>query len=369
VKIGMSWWHGGAQAFADQMKYTNPEMRYGDGDFKAFDTSVNMFLLGLYETQARVYLNKEVSNMKLFDVLLNIATNNICAKITHIIGRTWRMIFGVMPSGAFETSHGNSWILGLLWFSFFEYVCMMYPHRAVQLNKLFDDGLIEFPDYGDDHVPAVHSSVHDILCEAEFGKFVQKYFDMEIRNLRNSIPFLSVPDAFGGLKKEGVTFLKTFFILRPEYMPKHLPDVVPFRKISDCLVKLGWGNSPRLSLADYCVATIGLVYDSKGTNLPFYEICRQIFDYTFQVAGFTDMRDVRKAFFAFGTDGARKDLTKILRKCHITVDEIFKGFPRIEELWEMHTYDAAYVNFTPQFGHYSSGERKYDDRSDYYTDE
>jgi hypothetical protein len=358
IKVGHRWWHGGAWELAKQMKYFDTKMVYSDGDFKGLDVTIVMFLLGLYETQAAVYIDREHSDNSLFDALLKIATNCLCAKISHIVGQVWKVIFGIMPSGAFETSHGNSWIVGLLWWAYVEYVLKIFPHRAVQIEECFRDGLIEFPVYGDDHFPGVHESIVDIVNEDGYAEFVEKFFKMKIHKIRRNIPFISVPDLDGGLAVKGVVFLKTYFIERPSFMPDYLPPILPYRDLSDVIVKIAWGNNPRWSFADYAIASIGLAYDARGTNLIIHDLCERMFLFCWYMGGFNKMEDLRDAYSGIEADPSRKDVTRIMRKCGITTDQLFKGFPMIEELWNMHTYDSAYVNFTPEFKRYSPAEVK-----------
>jgi hypothetical protein len=189
IKIGMKYFYGGAQLFANQMRYNDPTMVYGDGDFKSLDTSIHRVLLELYETHAAVYVDPKSPDYSLFLFMLQLATENLSVKLVHVFARVWKVMFGVMPSGAFETSHGNSWIVGLIWWTYVEWVMSKFPHRSAQIEAAFQAGRIQFPCYGDDHMPGVGREINDIVNETGFSKFVNDVFGMLIRNLRENIPF------------------------------------------------------------------------------------------------------------------------------------------------------------------------------------
>lgn len=352
IKVGMRWWHGGAQYFADQMGYKNPDMIYFDGDYEALDTTFKKHLLELYESQAFVYYDEELSDMNLFEMLLKLATENIAVKMVHIFARIWKLIIGIMPSGAYETSHGNSWLVGLLFWAYIEMVKSKRPQRAAQIDKLFREGKIEFPVYGDDHVIGVHKSVADIINEEGYASFVKEFFGMKIHKIRNNIPFLSVPDEHGGLKVDGVIFLKRRLIKRPDDYPTDLPDVLPYKNLDDVLVKLAWGNNPRWTLADYAISAIGLAYDGMGTNPVLHEICLQMFVFCVRQGGFASMEDLRRAFMDFRADKT-KDITRVLRKIGIPLEKVLEGFPSRDYLLSLHKYDKHYVNFSPPFQRWS----------------
>jgi len=359
IKVGLRWWHGGAEYFAKQMKYDDPTMVFSDGDFDALDTTIHRVLLELYETQASIYYKTGTPDYPLFMILLQQATSNLSVKLVHVFSKVWKLMLGVMPSGAYETSHGNSWIVGLLFWTYFEQTIFKFPHRAAQLEKTYRDRRIEFPVYGDDHVPAIGREVIDIFNETGYADFVATVFDMKIHKIRENVPFLSIPDEFGGLKEDGVIFLKRRFIKKPKDFPKECANILPYKTMKDALVKFAYGNNERLTYADYTVACLGLAYDNMGVNPVIHQFCEQLFRFTVHVGKFRDMDQIRDAFFEFNfCEDRRLDITRIMRKVGLNTDELWKGFPTRQRLIDMHTYDAEYVDFTPPFKRYSNSECK-----------
>jgi len=365
IKVGMRWLFGGAQQFAEQMQYTDPDMVYGDGDYDALDTTINRVLLELYVSQAAVYIDKQNSpEYPMFLFFLQLATQNLGVKLVHIFANCWRVMFGVMPSGDFATSHGNSWIVGLLFFIYFEYVMLNNPHRREQMEDCFKNKKVQFPVYGDDHITGIHKSINDILNQTGYAKFVNEFFDMKITKLREDIPFFCVPDGYGGLKTDGTIFLKRRFVKRPSDFDADIVEVLPYKVLDDAIVKFAYGNNERLSVAEYAVACLGLAYDNMGINPVIHNLCEQFFIFLIKFGKIKGMTTLRDAILN-NSLVSNRDIMRTLRKIGITTDELLSGFPTRDKLLRMHVMNREYVNFTPPFKRYSAYEFKKWDVSEF----
>jgi len=352
IKVGMRWWHGGAQYFADQMHYKNPDMVYFDGDYEGLDTTIPKKLLEMYSYSAALYYENVTD--KDFAALLNLTSSNLAVKLVHLFGSIWKVIVGTMPSGAKETSHGNSWIVGLLFFAYVEYVKLTKPTERSKIDDALAKGLIEFPVYGDDHVGGVHKSVYHVINEEGYANFVASFCKMKITKKREKIPFFSVPDRMGDVRVDGVVFLKRRFIKRPRNYPHYLPEVLPYKKFSDMLVKFAFGNSQRYNLGDYAIAACGMAYDSMGTNPIAYEFARGLFNECMRAGNYESVDGLITEMLSTRTKEDQKDFGQLLRKAGITEGELRKGFPSERDLLHMHMYDEKYVNFTPPFQRYNA---------------
>jgi len=182
IKIGINFWFGGATALAMSVGFDDPNVIFEDGDFKHLDSTIHMILLMLYVTQASVYFNwngMTDTNAKLLKCFFRVCAERLSIKVTHMFSTIWRVIYGGMPSGAFETSHGDSWIVAFLYFLYVRQVMERYPERVSQLRelyRLFRCGIIV---YGDDHVLFTHRDVHDIINETGFARFVAVFWGMK----------------------------------------------------------------------------------------------------------------------------------------------------------------------------------------------
>jgi len=313
-------------------------------------------LLELYTYGASVYYDKKATDYDLFLKLMKLTCENLSVKMVHIFGSVWKIMVGMMPSGAFETSHGNSWIVQLLWWSYCEYVIYLHPEIGEAFEKAFLTHEIEAGVYGDDHNLALRDVLTEYINEVGYAAFVAEFWGMEITEPREC-NFISVPNDSGNLKYRGVAWLKKYFILRTDAYPNNLPDVLPYKRLDDALVKFAWGNSERYALIDQAIACIGLAYDNMGVNAVAHEMLTELFTFCIQKMEITNMNDLRFEFFKFDrTD--KKDITKIMGKTGIPVDTVFQGFPTREKLLQMHVYDENYVNFTPKFGRYSVSHQR-----------
>jgi len=212
IKVGMKWAHGGAMQFASDI--TCEFMKgiiLGDLDIDGYDTRVHRFLLEVYCAHSRYYVSDESPDLDLFLAFLKVNIANLTVKNTLLFGRIWRIIIGTMPSGAFETSHGNSWIFTFLWFCFLAKQMALHPSKAQQLYDLVFLYYLIIAIYGDDSVFVTHESVYDIFNIHLFVAFIQGDWGFVARDVRDFVPLLTTPSEDGNAKVKGVVFFKKVF--------------------------------------------------------------------------------------------------------------------------------------------------------------
>jgi len=347
IKVGLRWWHGGAQSYADQLRYNDPNMVFDDGDVETMDHSINAFFLSLYSQGVRVYfdfVNMTEEDTRIFNFFVNEACKYLNMKIVHLYDGVWVLVFGTLDSGVFQTSHANSWIMGLWFWMFFEYQMDKFPRLAPAMEWALRNGLIQFCVYGDDHNKAIHRLLHPILCESEFAKWLWTFFGVKLRDVTENQPFLTVPNAMGEVSQAGLKFLKRRFI--KNQLRSDLPDVLPWRPTSEQIMNYAYGKGEPMSLADYLLSALGNVYDGLGTNPVTYQFFLLMFRECEVELGGRTMEQVYNEFILRSV-GDKMYMTRLLRKAGIDVIELLKGFPSEKELLDRHIYDANYVNFTP----------------------
>jgi len=341
IKIGFRWWYGGAEDLAKQMQYNSGKYVYFDADFKGFDTTVKMFLLFLYSTQLAYYHDfrkMEPEDVRIFKVLLKICTTVLSIKVVHTFGSMWRMMFGVMPSGAFETSHGNSWIVGFTFFHYLATVMIQNPSRRKVIRSYLMQFLILVIVYGDDHIIGVPDELYDIINQEGYRRFLEKYYDMILRNCREFRQFLSTVDEYGELQEKGAVFLRRYLVPREQLTSRRdVAKVLPFRPTSATIKKFAHGSGLPRTRLDYVLCAIGMAYDNS-TNKHAYEFCRFMYDYFLDGQDFNTL--VEQADFV-----QDNNLTRIMMKAGISEKEIREGFPTAEKLMDMHVPDDIYVRF------------------------
>jgi len=345
IRIGQVWWYGGGEEFMKDIGIDDPDMVFGDGDVRHFDTSINRVLMQIYMASSGIYydLDKADPESEVYKRLLRVATRYLVVRVTHFFKEEWRIVIGGMPSGSLNTSHGDSWILGFLICLFIEYTYQTKPPRRRRINVCFYGGKIKIVVYGDDHVLGVSRSIWDIINEKEFAKFLWKFWDMELRDIRNSVPGLSVCDQrTGTIKEAGVVFLQRYFIPRPAYFNNHdnVAAIVPFRSYWKYAWKIPFSSDgSKRDTITTLIACIGTAYDSMGTNLLVHEYANFVFGAIKEIEKLDDIT-VKKKMRTRMTEESR-DITKIQRKTNISYEQIANGFPSLYELEAMHVRDPS----------------------------
>jgi len=354
IKVGINFWFGGAFALAMSVGFDDPDVVFEDGDFKHLDATIHMILLMLYVTQATVYFNWKgmtTQNVMLLKAFFRICAERLSIKVTHTFSTIWTVIYGGMPSGAYETSHGDSWIVAFLYFLYVRQVMERHPERVSQIRELFRLYRCGIIVYGDDHVLYTHKDVHDIINETGFAKFVTEFWGMKIRDIHRA-NFLTVPNKYdGGIVESGIVFLKRYFVRRedvfsPEEIRLHsMSPVLPYRPLGSLIMKLAYGKADEKSVIEYIVSAIGMAYDTQGTNRVAYEFCRHVYR-TLSAGVHGHIHDKLKEFMdKIAREGKDQYITRLMRTAAISPNDIIRGFPRWSELIARHKYSRGISHF------------------------
>jgi hypothetical protein len=338
IRIGMTWWYGGAYDFAKYFRYDKGDTIWYMGDFTGLDSSIKFQLLMLYSYSAKYYY-RTGGDEKLYDYLLGKSAIHLSAKITNVFGRVWRYMFGVMPSGAYETSHGDSWIVALLYFTYFLMMSIKYPAQCDEIIRCVEELLIMVSIYGDDSVLGVPKHLQDYVNIHGFADFCTQYFDMSLRDLETITEFLAVPDVrTGELMSSGVVFLQRSFISKDhiDTLGVDVPDVLPYRGLRKIVQKSVFGSGDLKHPVEHLVSFIGMAYDTQGTNVVAYRYCRFMYEYILKQINM-EFDEAISLIDCFGN----KTMVKLMRKMGLSIDQICEGFPTRERLMKMHVYDAS----------------------------
>jgi hypothetical protein len=340
IKIGMVWWFGGAASLAEQLRWDDPDMIWEDGDFRGLDKTLCRALLVLYLAGHKRYHSfaKTASGYqseKLYDAIIKYLSKRMPVKYVNIFSDLWTVMYGCMPSGAFETSHGDSWIVGFLFFLYCVHQMKKFPKFRRLFEKELKAGRIHFIVYGDDHVLAYPKYLGEYISEAGFAGFVSQFFSMEIRNIRKVFSFTSVLKRDGEVCGQGVVFLQKYFI-RNTTGRKDLPEILPVRPLSKTILKCAYGSKgEKWTIKDYLLGTVGMAYDSGGTNPLAYTFCHQMFSF---LLPYVEKEEEIKVFKMKNKDSS---INRVIRKAGISEDELKQGFPTLDRLYDMHIRDDS----------------------------
>jgi len=279
IYIGRSMWGGGAQRLAISMKYDSPDHEWGHADFRGLDTTIKAFFLGLMVTEIHRYVDMEctpIDSYLFLCYLLKYCGINLACKICSYFGDVWRSVVGVMPSGSFITSHGDSWMVLLGW--------CLFISRVIATHSLGDEIrlAVESGDYplcitGDDHVIGYLKKWKHIVSHKLWVEFMVDFLGFEFRDVEVSTSFLSRVDFESGEAYERqVVFLKRIFI-DVSGLDLGVPNIIHFRESHNAYFKMVYGPLQSRCMYDLLTSSIAFAYESSGVNYDLYDFARFLF--------------------------------------------------------------------------------------------
>lgn len=337
ICIGLKWWYGGAHEFATELGYGKPDISYSGGDIKGQDYTTHAWALGLFSASGLAYVNPHSPDYKVYKKMAEACSNHLEAKFVNFTKNMWRWVVGTMPSGHAVTSHGNSWILAMYWWSYVYGVHERNPRAKILIRSptgwaVSKAYFIRFKVYGDNHVVALSAAARVYLSYSDFVEFMNVY-GVTIHDIQENVPLISVPDAAGGLKREGIVFLKRYLI---ETDVQGVKYVLPYKKWKDMAPKIAYGNSKRKNEYDILLAINGLAWDTMGTNNVLYKILLTM-HCTVRTRIATLGLKPLASYLATYND-TRLELEKRARKIAISLDDYLR-FPTQKELVQRHVYN------------------------------
>jgi len=329
-----------------------------DGDFKKIDKTIKAILMSLHINSGVVYLDLErmtPENVRLYKCALKVLGHIRVVKVTRLDGNRWVVVSGSMPSGVFDTSDGDSWIVYLLVCLWIEHIRTIDPDRTRILDRLLPS---QFRPaiYGDDHLFSIGRKLRQYMDEWGFANYVEEYWDMKIRSIRVGLPLLTTVKRDAAIS-EGALFLKRNLILRPKHLPDICAKVVAWKPAWYHFVRIPYSSSGQISNSRIICSIIGHAWDSMGTNLTAYRELSFIYN---EVMGRLQLtEDSLRAMIQEEYRNERVK-TKLLKKLGIPL-ECFYKFPTMAELiaYQVPTERCNFEkDYTLAFGEEAS---RYDD--------
>jgi len=345
ICIGMKWAAGGAQEFAKQF-YVEEGLEYqvklDDGDFTALDQTIHYVFLQLFYTMGGIYFDPKHEHYALMVRILDYVAKTISARVVHLCNRMWALIIGEMPTGAWMTSHGNSYIVLLYFFLY----CIMQSLKMPQLLKeMFQRTmilkLIQARVYGDDHVKGQKRN-HEIeayIGEKQFARWVEHYVGGKIRDIRQDIPFVSEKNSMGDLASTNLVMLKQYFV-RNRDRSFGQPAYLPYRMTKDICIRCVWGSTvKRRDKYDLILSSIGHGYGTYGSN---YQTWNWLKNMNCAVRALITDEELELSLGTLETRAMKSDFIKKMRMVGITVKELLGSFPSWSALKAKNVYDPIY---------------------------
>jgi hypothetical protein len=343
IKIGFKWPHGGAD-FLFKGYNLDSNTRFHDGDFSKLDQTIHQVLMRLFYSTRFQYNSATGPDASVMNWLIDQLVSHVTVRLTHLMEGLWARVTGEMPSGAWATSHGDSWRVLFLWYLFVSCTLagMEDEEMLVEIERLFDERKIGIIVYGDDHVVILVAYVEEILGEPAFAQWVGTVWNMKIRDIRVGLSLLSEVRNGELVKgKEGVVFLKHYLIKCTLSIPNP-PTMIPFRPKSQVAPRVVWGSVGDDRNAYDCLLTcLGLAYGLMGTNPDLHMWLSHFYS---SLASSVKLDD--KNAWAAAYD--RFNFSKF-RLYGLTKDVLKRGFPDLRKVQANNSVDFGYhtVNRDP----------------------
>jgi len=307
------------------------------GDVNKFDMNVKQFFLNLYYSSMLVHEDPSTEDYEIKAEIIKALIKAIINRITHYFGEIWGIQRGGVPSGCYNTSHMDSWIMALYFCLFAIWQVMSAPkeHR-VQLHKELIK-VVRIIVYGDDHNWNKGKGLGATYFSAvAFADFLKKSFDVELRDIEDGVPFCSTV-ANGWLVTRGTTFLKHQVILNPDITPGQC-KFLPFRETREFICRAVWGRTPKKrDTLDVMLSVLGHAYGTHGANYDAWKSLKFFYEELLR----TMPQNEEQAIAAIMDRQDRMDLRK-MRQHSISKEDLLTGFPTFMELTKKNVLDKAY---------------------------
>jgi len=311
-----------------------------ESDVTKLDQSVIAKFVELYFSTMLVYEKKGTPEYEMKEKIVKYLITHFVQRLTHLFGEIWANVIGGVPSGAFNTSHMDSWIL-LLWFCLFcAYQICNAPDSVKPELELLLREIIRIAVYGDDNVwNKSNTPLSSYFSGVAFQAFMKDNFNVVVKDLKDGIQFLS-EQREGWLTNTGCCFLKHYFVLnmdKREGQPRYLP----FRETREFIVRAVWGRSGATRDGFDCLLSIiGHAYGTYASNSHAYNLLLTFYN------NLIDRMQISRSDIGSLFRTRLTPLTsKEMRKRGISEAEILDGFPTWETLVLKNKKDESYENF------------------------
>jgi len=352
IQIGHSHSRGGADRLAERLRVNfNNEMLkiIVEGDIKNFDQSVMEEFIDLYFSHGLVYDKPGTPEYTVRLRITKFLIRSVLCRLTHLFGSVWGIQTGGVPSGILNTSHLDSWVMALWFFMFGVYQVKIAPDCDKEMLEEALVDMVALIVYGDDHLwnKTSDPKIAPYFSGYAFARFMKRYFDVEVRGIKDGITFLS-DTVMGMLSRIGATFLRHQFVLNawrdsddnpvPSMRRTGQCRYLPFRESREYFARCAWGKENRVRTElDIILSCIGHAYGTYNSNHYAWYGLKMIYSEAVKSLGLPEAETLRQVI-GHATD----DDFKEMRRKGVTREEILQGFPTEETLREKNIYDASY---------------------------
>lgn len=369
ISIGMTWTKGGATMMynavcgdlmdryerislpGDSKEFVNCTYRkikdgdylVSEGDIKSLDTSISPMLLVLYMLFAQLWIeNDGTIDYRAFIYMLEACAERLAGKVVRWIDE-FILLIGVMPSGSLDTSHGDSWIVGVMYWLAFIFHTML--KSSLEVRRLIWLSLVQRKlaiwVFGDDFLQLYHRKLFEFVGVNSFASYISRYHNVEMKNMATYSSLVTyfrvraneVVETVG----KGPVYLKRLFVRSDNFnlqmFSPSIAEIIPYRPYRQYPPRVGVPNDRAAPVYMNLSRIIGLAYDSLGICPVTYSLLEFVYNLTYQCS----LRIVSSGFIDENLPiWLRKD-DKYFRKIGYKLEDA--SFPSRQRLIELNNYD------------------------------
>lgn len=350
IRVGQKWGHGGADTIAKLLNVLDTPMSpcLVAGDVKKFDQAVLAEFVDAYWSTHLAYHDELDPDFPVIKALVKYLCYTQLTRITRLISDQWAVMKGGVPSGLWNTSHQDSWVMAMYFIMFGLHQIRANIEVSEELELYFID-IVRIIVYGDDHLynRGTHVRWSHFFSGKSFASYCMRMFNVEIRDLEDGITFLS-DVKMGYIVRRGATFLRHQFVNNPYYGLPAYPGqcrYLPFRETREIMARVVWSREvkPREPL-DILLSCISHAYGTYASNRDAYERLLILYETLISEINLTEETLTEELKRRAETNEASK-----LRQLGLSLEEIVQGFPSWETLIRKNVYDPVYQDNTREY--------------------
>jgi len=341
IRVGHSHSSGGNDFLAKVLRvYDDPESAVlQEGDFESLDLTIRQKLVEFYYAHCLYYYKPDVADYDIIMAIIQFLVEEISQRITHLFGEIWVVLSGHVPSGVFQTSNMDSWIVALLFYWYVTHQMSKMPNKMKKrAERYLVRCLIHIITQGDDHVIRLPPDQEIISFISIYGwsVWLQKYWGMRIRDMK-TVKYLSIADNHGGLSYTGLCFLKYYNVLNPDFGRFSQPKYLSYRPTNDLVLRLLWSRSGESrDLYDLLLSVIGHAYGTYYSNRHAYAYLHTVYAHILYVLDVKAEVAIARMMQLKG-DHVIKDI----KKRGLSEESIMFGFPSVSKLMALNVVDPS----------------------------
>jgi len=273
------------------VKISDGIMMVADGDVEALDLNINSMMLMMYMMMGSLWIKKEDTHMyRMYQYILEGCAEQLAGKTVRWL-KDFVFMIGIMPSGSLETSHGDSWIVGVMMFLTFIFYKMRNSTKSVRVKiwRALCERRLTILITGDDFVMSYPRDLDSEIGIDRFCEYCSQVYHMKFK-MKNKytslITYLRVINSqVMEVLFQGPIYLKRSWILSSNFnldlTEPNIARVVPWRPF----IQYKWRMAiPKNNTDVFCknlARLIGLAYDSMGIEPITYDCLLYMYKRTY----------------------------------------------------------------------------------------